>query len=123
MDCRPTQPAARNSGLNTPEKIGIGIAVPVGLILLAVLAFFVYRSEKQGRYLKELRLRDKPHDDIQEQHESLRHEPELDDTELRELDGTTKRVPIAELHAKNHAHELMVQSPRHELNGDRFRDR
>ncbi|KAK3680341.1 hypothetical protein LTR37_021320, partial [Vermiconidia calcicola] len=116
----PTQPAADTGGLNTSEKIGIGIGVSFGLMLLAALVFYIHKSKKQGRYLQELRSPDMPHTDDQKQ--SLRDDPELDDTELRELDGTTRKVPIGELHATNRAGELMVSSPRYEMEGNRFRD-
>ncbi|KAK3712772.1 hypothetical protein LTR37_008862 [Vermiconidia calcicola] len=116
----PAQPATHNGGLNTAAKIGIGIGVPFGLMLLAALVFYIYKSKKQGRYLQELRSRDMPHTEDQKQ--TLRQDPELDDTELRELDGTTRKAPVGELHATSLAGELMVQSPRYEMEGNRFRD-
>lgn len=38
--------------------MGIGIAVPLGLLLLAALVFFVFKSKKQGQYLKHLQRKD-----------------------------------------------------------------
>nr|POE47157.1 hypothetical protein CFP56_00489 [Quercus suber] len=43
-----------DSDLSTGEKAGIGVAVPLGLLLLGALVFFIWKSRRQERYLKTL---------------------------------------------------------------------
>ena len=56
----PSSSSSKDSGLSTGAKVGIGIAVPLGLLILAALAFFVYKSRKQGKYLKDLQRNETP---------------------------------------------------------------
>lgn len=80
-----------NGGVSETSKIAIGVAVPVGLLLLAALAFFIYRSKRQGRRLEELTSGKEDNQLQQPPVVAAKYRPELDSQELQELEW--RRLP------------------------------
>lgn len=115
----PTPSPAGNSGLALGAKIGIGIAVPLAVLLLAALAFFIYKSRKQAQRLKALQNgeKDGTHEQSIPEVESERqaHMPELADHGRHEM---PERGEVPELGGKGVVRELSGRQ-RHEMDTTR----
>ena len=111
--------SSSNSGLSTGAKLGIGVAIPVVVLLLAVLGFLVYKSRKQGRYLRDLQEKDGAGYDraveaptsqmsaqgyVSEAYGSERYEMPMQESRRYEMDeqGGDGRLEIGETHGLRH---------------------
>nr|POE74682.1 hypothetical protein CFP56_37213 [Quercus suber] len=109
-------------GLSTGVKAGIGVAIPLAMLLLGALAFFIWKSRRQEGYLKTL-----------QQSSSHETEPGNDSALTGEINHTAliyelederrNRVPeigddalheLASMHVRGRSHELSGQ-PRYEI--------
>ncbi|KAL9120039.1 MAG: hypothetical protein Q9187_003404 [Circinaria calcarea] len=112
------QPPSSNltsPGLSTGVKVGIGIAVPVGIIALFIFAVYLWRKDQRQRR-EALRPDDVPNDLEDRSKSFVQQKPELDAEQRRYELGTNGG--IHELDKGDRKHELEAKDRRQELKGE-----
>lgn len=104
-----------SAGLSTGVKVGIGIAVPVGIIALFILATYFWRKDQRQRR-EALRPDEVPQDSEDKSKSFVQQKPELDAEQRRYELGMNEG--IHELDQGDRKHELEAKDRRQELKGE-----